>query len=282
MSKFYCIAARNGVSTIRTTTGARNTVPIHQIFRFSVRIAHARYLDASLTGTKYTTYNEGWTVGINRNATVGYDDLKRTLRSSYQAKCIPFFEKMTQPEGTGHWLMAQNHCGKDNFRPYLYVDWSEKWPIQDVVDLQPLYTTAMKKLGLFPITLIWYPDMYTDPNYDPVQAERESSYPFAFGDDSILVENANQGQPWYVPDDDVVPVEEGGDSDPLPDDPLALLEGKPTGKGKGKAAHKRAISTAIPRHERANEREGMSNDQGSTKGKGATTRSGRAIRPKKK
>jgi hypothetical protein len=114
------VQARNNVTPIKNNSHSKNNIiPKHQIFRFTVRIAHARYKDASLSSTTNHVYNEGWSIGINRNISLDYDELKNALRGSMQAKLLPYFGTMTKPTGKGHWLMAQNHLNTTPARPYL-------------------------------------------------------------------------------------------------------------------------------------------------------------------
>jgi hypothetical protein len=163
----------------------------------------------------------------------------------------------------------------------------------------------MKKISVFPLTLVWYPNEYTDPNanasdFKDITSIHSGSWASVYGlSDSIVVANANEWEPWYVPTGQEDPPVQEDDED-LPDNPLAIIEADPLTarsqaaaqtKGKGKSTHKRGISEAIPRADRENGASEDADDEPtrtnapgkgkSDNGKGKS-RAGRQLKPKKR
>jgi hypothetical protein len=287
---YNSIATRNNVTATAPTPNPTNAIPLNTIVRFSILICHAVYTDASLSGATYNCFSEGWTIGLNRNAVFSYDELKNVFRSSFQAKYIPFFDKMVQRKH-GHWLLSQNHKDKDSkkpFRPLLFVEWPDEWTISDIIDLQPFYTAAMKRIAIFPTSLIHYPHEYNE-NDEAEEHERlyrrEASAEYAWADDSVLLENANRRKPWDISEtDNLIPAVE--DKESLPEDIYSVLLGtsQVLPALTKTATHKRSISQAVPQHERPNAKDEEHNNETVLKSKRkekVKTRSGREVKPKK-
>jgi hypothetical protein len=236
----------------KTPGGSQPIIPLLDVTKFHVRVAHARYTDQTPPQTLWTVFTDGWFVAINNNTPVTFEQLKETFRAQGQAQYIDYFSSITKPEGHGHWTLSTNHLAPNHPAPQIWCTWEGAYCIQDAMKIQD-YSSAptgangkAKSILTYPVTLLWYPRIRKDSDGLSL-----SSWRWAVAEESLLpVRGSSPGFQRHPS------ISEAGWEEitgpPEPRNPAAKGKGKGKGKEKEKVAHKRQISEAIPRNERDN------------------------------
>jgi hypothetical protein len=298
----YTPVAAGTVASLRQTIGKgkgnRATTPAIsastseatglEMIRFSVRVAHARYLPRTTPeappAVAWSVYNDSWNVAITASKSVTFDDLKDLLRQRGQVQYIEYLLCLTRPDGWGHWTLAQNHLASNNPIPQIWCYWEGHYRLQEAMELQDHYVrlnnanaTGKGKPGIitYPVTLLWYPVVNSFDSRPP-------SPSFAIGDDSLLpgadreattASNRN--------DDDLESLQSFYPSRNRAGSNTATAMTAPVPS----TTHKRQISQAIPSNERPNAPEEKQEDPKASKDPQAGTeglrKSTRARKPQR-
>jgi hypothetical protein len=228
-------------------------------FLFTVKVAWATYNnDAYPPTTSWQRFNEYTTVAITHNACISFNTMKKTFKQQLQAQPAPYFTVITEPKARGHWTIASNHLTPTgaNMQPNVISNWTGEFRIQDIISL----TNWRLEKGVYPATLLFYPDLPSDKDDTDKLSFHSSSV--AFGDDSIIPKGRERRWTEFKPSTPSPTFEPFTDLDDVPPQapvnlppqaPVNLPPQAPVNsiKHKEKGLHKRTISAIVSNAEEA-------------------------------
>jgi hypothetical protein len=143
---------------------------------FAVRVAHAAFKPSSPI-SEFTTFQESWRCSITSGTTLTFSEFREQVQADGIALAThgaPNLHRILFPHGRGTFHLAANHLAPKNPSPQLITpwDWTISLTIQEIIKRGGWHRP--KNAGpsyCYPITMIWYPPYYEDP--DPEEEAEE-------------------------------------------------------------------------------------------------------------